>query len=124
MCSSDLMGFSLGSDNGLRGLPGQVISGDSGLLGSAELSWAFWRRGGDELQVVPFLGAGSVRTEQLTGSTSGSVGAGGLLLRWLRGQHWLLELGWVSQFGDGLPAATVPNWLIDLGLYSKVSFRF
>jgi hypothetical protein len=52
------------------------------------------------------------------------VGAGGLLLRWLRGRHWLLELGWVSQFGDGLSAATVPNWLIDQGFYSKVSFRF
>jgi hypothetical protein len=30
----------------------------------------------------------------------------------------------VSQFGDGLPAATGPNWLIDMGLYSKVSYRF
>jgi hemolysin activation/secretion protein len=118
------MGFSLGADNGLRGLPGQVISGDSGLLGSAELSWAFWRRGMDELQWAPFFGAGSVHTDLLSGSSSGSVGAGGLLLRWLRGRHWLLELGWVSQFGDGLSAATVPNWLIDQGFYSKVSFRF
>jgi hemolysin activation/secretion protein len=101
-----------------------VISGDSGLLGSAELSWAFWRRGMDELQWAPFFGAGSVHTDLLSGSSSGSVGAGGLLLRWLRGRHWLLELGWVSQFGDGLSAATVPNWLIDQGFYSKVSFRF
>ena len=56
------MGFSLGSDNGLRGLPGQVISGDSGLLGSGELSWSFWRRGRHDLQLVPFLGAGWVHT--------------------------------------------------------------
>jgi hemolysin activation/secretion protein len=118
------MGFSLGSDNGLRGLPGQVISGDSGLLGSAELSWALWRRGNEELQLVPFLGAGWVSSATLNGMSSGSVGAGGLLLRWLSGRHWLLELGWVSQFGDGLPAATGPNWLIDMGLYSKVSYRF
>jgi hemolysin activation/secretion protein len=117
------MGFSLGSDNGLRGLPSQVISGDSGLLGSGELSWAFWRRGSQELQLVPFLGAGWVHTTLPHGSESGSVGAGGLLLRWQRGRHWQLELGWVSQFGDGL-VRTVPNWLLDNGVYTKVSCRF
>ena len=120
---SSPMGFSLGSDNGLRGLPSQVISGDSGLLGSAELSWAFWRQGAQELQLVPFLGAGWVRTAQPFGSETGSVGAGGLLLRWLSGPHWQLELGWASQFGDGLVSA-VPNWLIDNGLTTKVSYRF
>jgi hemolysin activation/secretion protein len=120
---SNPMGFSLGSDNGLRGLPSQVISGDSGLLGSAELSWAFWRQGAQELQLVPFLGAGWVRTAQPFGNETGSVGAGGLLLRWLSGRHWQLELGWASQFGDGLVSA-VPNWLIDNGLTTKVSYRF
>jgi hemolysin activation/secretion protein len=117
------MGFSLGSDNGLRGLPSQVISGDSGLLGSGELSWAFWRRGLQELQLVPFLGAGWVHTTLPYGSETSGVGAGGLLLRWLNGRHWQLELGWASQFGDGLTRA-VPNWLIDNGLYTKVSYRF
>jgi hemolysin activation/secretion protein len=120
---SSPMGFSLGSDNGLRGLPSQVISGDSGLLGSGELSWAFWRQGAQELQLVPFLGAGWVRTALPYGVESGSVGAGGLLLRWLSGRHWQLELGWSSQFGDGLVSA-VPNWLIDNGLTTKVSYRF
>ncbi|MFM8275617.1 MAG: ShlB/FhaC/HecB family hemolysin secretion/activation protein [Cyanobium sp.] len=117
------MGFSLGSDNGLRGLPGQVISGDSGLLGSAELSWSFWRRGVDALQLVPFVGAGWVQTALPNGVETGSVGAGGLLLRWLSGRHWQLELGWAGQWGDGL-GSTVPNWLNDVGLYSKVSYRF
>ncbi len=117
------MGFSLGSDNGLRGLPSQVISGDSGLLGSGELSWAFWRQGSQELQLVPFLGAGWVHTTLPYGLDTASVGAGGLLLRWLGGHHWQLELGWASQFGDGLSRA-VPNWLIDNGLYTKLSYRF
>jgi hemolysin activation/secretion protein len=164
------MGFSLGSDNGLRGLPSQVISGDSGLLGSGELSWAFWRQGAQELQLVPFLGAGWVHTTlpygidtasvgaggllgsgelswafwrqggnelQLVpylgagwvhttlpyGIETASVGAGGLLLRWRSGSHWQLELGWASQFGDGLVRA-VPNWLLDNGFTTKVSYRF
>ena len=117
------MGFSLGSDNGLRGLPGQVISGDSGLLGSGELSWAFWRQGGNELQLVPYLGAGWVHTTLPYGIETASVGAGGLLLRWRSGSHWQLELGWASQFGDGLVRA-VPNWLLDNGFTSKVSYRF
>lgn len=117
------MGFSLGSDNGLRGLPSQVISGDSGLLGSGELSWAFWRRGPQELQLVPFLGAGWVHTTLPYGIDTASVGAGGLLLRWLSGRHFQLELGWASQFGDGLTRA-VPNWLIDNGVYTKLSYRF
>jgi hemolysin activation/secretion protein len=117
------MGFSLGSDNGLRGLPSQVISGDSGLLGSGELSWAFWRQGRQELQLVPFLGAGWVHTTLPYEIDTASVGAGGLLLRWLNGRHWQLELGWASQFGDGL-ARAVPNWLVDNGLYTKVSYRF
>ncbi|MFM7642348.1 MAG: ShlB/FhaC/HecB family hemolysin secretion/activation protein [Cyanobium sp.] len=117
------MGFSLGSDNGLRGLPGQVISGDSGLLGSGELSWAFWSRGAQTLQLVPFLGAGWVHTSLPSGIETASVGAGGLLLRWRSGDRWQLELGWASQFGDGLVRA-VPNWLLDNGLTSKVSYRF
>jgi hemolysin activation/secretion protein len=117
------MGFSLGSDNGLRGLPSQVISGDSGLLGSGELSWTFWRQGAQELQLVPFLGAGWVHTTRPYELETASVGAGGLLLRWLRGRHWQLELGWASQFGDGL-ARAVPNWLIDNGVYTKLSYRF
>ncbi|MEB3156156.1 MAG: ShlB/FhaC/HecB family hemolysin secretion/activation protein [Cyanobacteriota bacterium] len=117
------MGFSLGSDNGLRGLPSQVISGDSGLLGSGELSWAFWRQGGRELQMVPFLGAGWVSTARSLGVESGSVGAGGLLLRWLNGPRWQLELGWTSQFGDPVVSA-VPNWLLDNGVTTRVSYRF
>jgi len=117
------MGFSLGSDNGLRGLPGQAISGDSGLLGYGELGWSFWRGSHHDLQLVPFLGAGWVTTTLQGVSDSGSLGAGGVLLRWLQGNRWQIELGWASQFGDGLPA-DIPNLLLDSGLYSKVSYRF
>lgn len=117
------MGFSLGSDNGLRGLPGQVISGDNGWLASGELSWAFWRKGTHELQLVPFLGGGWVSTTVQNSTDSSSLGAGGLLLRWLQGRHWAAELGWATQFGDDLPTGDT-NLLIDNGLYTKLSYRF
>jgi hemolysin activation/secretion protein len=117
------MGISLGSDNGLRGLPGQVISGDSGLLGEAELSWSAWQRGLAEIQLVPFLGAGRVSTSLQGGTFSGDLGAGGVLVRWLQGQHWLMELGWVNQFG-GSTANLLQGWLLNNGLYSRISYRF
>ena len=117
------MGIGLGSDNGLRGLPGQVISGDSGLLGETELSWSAWQHGQAEIQLVPFLGAGRVSSNLPEGVSSGDVGAGGVLVRWLQGQHWLLELGWVSQFG-GSSANLLQGWLLNNGLYSRISYRF
>lgn len=118
------MGFSLGSDNGLRGLPGQVVSGDSGLLGSVELGYTAWQQGAQRLQLVPFVGAGGVRTD-LPGVAlqRTSVGAGGLLVRLWQGRHWQLELGWVRQFGsDGRPAWQ--DWLLSSGLYTKLDYRF
>lgn len=47
----------------------------------------------------------------------------GVLVRWLQGQHWLLELGWVSQFG-GSTANLLQGWLLNNGLYSRISYRF
>ena len=117
------MGISLGSDNGLRGLPGQVISGDSGLFGATELSWSAWQGGQAEIQLVPFLGAGRISTNLQEGAITGDIGAGGVLVRWLQGQHWLLELGWVSQFG-GSTANLLQGWLLNNGLYSRISYRF
>lgn len=38
------MQFTLGSDVGLRGLPGQLISGDNGWLGTGEVVWTFWQK--------------------------------------------------------------------------------
>ena len=117
------MGFSLGSDNGLRGLPGQVVSGDSGLLGSAELACLLWRGTRDALQLVPFMGAGRVWTEVPGATFSESAGAGGVLLRWSRGRHGELELGWVRQFQSG-SWAYWDQWILGSGFYTKVAYRF
>ena len=117
------MGFSLGSDNGLRGLPGQVVSGDSGLLGSIDLAWLLWRGRQDALQLVPFIGGGQVWTQVPGATISDSAAAGGVLLRWTRGRHAEAELGWVKQFQSG--AATFwDQWILGSGLYTKLVYRF
>lgn len=117
------MGFSLGSDNGLRGLPGQVVSGDSGLLGTIDLAWLLWRGSRDALQLVPFIGNGQVWTELPGATISNSAGAGGVLLRWTRGRHGELELGWVRQFQSG-SRAYWDQWILGNGFYSKLVYRF
>jgi hemolysin activation/secretion protein len=117
------MGFSLGSDNGLRGLPGQVVSGDSGLLGSVELAYLLWRGRRDALQLVPFLGAGKVWSEIRQATLRDSAGAGGLLLRWSHGRRGELEVGWARQF-QSASRAFWEDWILGSGLYTKVVFRF
>jgi hemolysin activation/secretion protein len=117
------MGFSLGADNGLRGLPGQVISGDSGVLGSLELAGLLWRGKRQALQIVPFLGAGNVWSEIPGATLSDSIGAGGLLLRWSRGRHGVLELGWVKQF-QAETRAFWDQWILGSGVYTKLTYRF
>ena len=117
------MGFSLGSDNGLRGLPGQVISGDSGVLASAELAGLVWSGKSQSLHLVPFLGAGNVWSDVPGATLSDSIGAGGLLLRWSQGRHGVVELGWVKQF----QTETRPfwdQWILGSGVYTKLTYRF
>ena len=117
------MGFSLGSDSGLRGLPGQVVSGDSGLLGATELAWLLWRAPKDAIQLVPFIWAVKVWIQVPGATLTENAGATGLLLRWTRGRHGELELGWVRQFQSGAPAFW-DQWILGSGLYTKVVYRF
>ena len=118
------MGFTLGSDVGLKGLPGSLVSGDTGWLSTAELNWAFWQRGTNALQLVPFLGVGGVETKRATLSFEDTIGAGGVLLRWLHGKHWSVELGWVDQFHAANNAGIWNHWLLGSGAYGKVRYRF
>ena len=122
------MGFTLGSDTGLRGLPGQLISGDSGYLATAELAWSLWQKGKQAVQLVPFIGYGNVGSNRTVQGQSISfndgIGSGGLLARWIASNHWLLELGWVNQFSAENNLGSWNNWLLGNGLYTKVQYRF
>jgi len=127
------MGFSLGSDTGLRGLPGQTISGDSGYLSTAEIAWTFWSKGKQSVQLVPFIGYGGVTSNRYVQGVAGpivynnGIGAGGLMARFLAGKHWQVEIGWVGQIDhfDQLDNAIWGNdYLIGKGLYINVKYRF
>lgn len=99
------------------------MSGDSGVLGAAELAWSFWRDQRNDVQLVPFIGAGNVWTDIPGATLSDSVGAGGVLLRWLRGRHGVLEVGWVHQFQTG-SRPFWGDWLLGNGVYTKIGYRF
>ena len=118
------MGFGLGSDVGLRGLPGTLISGDNGWLGTGELNWTFLRRNNHSLQLVPFIGMGGIQTTRDEITLNDTIGTGGLLLRWLQSKHWSVELGWVNQFNSDDNGGIWNKWLLGSGAYGKMRFRF
>ncbi len=118
------MQFTLGSDVGIRGLPGQLVSGDSGWLSTGEVVWTAWQQGRQALQLVPFVGAGGVRTFGREGTFSDTVGSGGVLARWLQGDNWTMELGWVKQFQTNDNVGSWQDWELAKGLYAKVGYRF
>jgi len=118
------MKFSLGSDVGIRGLPGQLVSGDSGWLTTGELVWTFWQKDRQALQLIPFIGAGGVYTSLNAGQFNDVVGSGGLLARWLAGEHLSLELGYAQSFNTDNNEGAWDNWLLGSGLYAKASYRF
>jgi hemolysin activation/secretion protein len=118
------MQFTLGSDAGLRGLPAQLISGDDGWLGTGEVVWTFWQNERHALQLVPFLGVGWIRTELPGVSFSDTVGGGGVLLRWLRGENWNVEAGWVGNFSADDNLGVWQDWALGQGLYALLQYRF
>ena len=118
------MGFSLGSDVGLRGLPGTLISGDNGWLSTGELNWTFWQQRENSLQLVPFIGVGGIQTDRGSVSFDDTIGSGGILVRWLHGRHWSVELGWSDQFHADNNRGFWNDWLLGSGAYGKVRYRF
>ena len=118
------MGFGLGSSVGLRGLPGTLISGDNGWLSTGELSWTVWQNSNQALQLVPFIGMGGIQTTRDSVSLDDTIGTGGLLLRWLRGRQWSVEVGWVDQFNANDNDGIWNDWLLGSGAYGKVGFKF
>ena len=118
------MGFSLGSDTGLRGLPGSLMSGDTGWLGTTELNWTFWRNRNQALQLVPFIGVGGIESTRHNVTVNDTVGSGGVIARWIAGKQWQIELGWSDQFEADDNSGFWNNWLLGSGIYSNIKFRF
>lgn len=117
------MGFSLGSDVGLKGLPGTYTSGDNGYLWITELAYTLWRNSRQAVQLVPFIGYGGVSRKRNNAWSSGGVGSGGVLARWLAGANWTFELGWIDAINES-DRSYWGNWLLGSGVYTKVQYRF
>ena len=118
------MGFSVGSDNGLRGLPGTLISGDNGWISNLELEWSFLKVKDNQFKLVPFGGAGGITTTRLGETFSDTVGSYGVLLRWQHQNQLIVDLGWASQFNTDDNEGLWNDWIIGNGIYSKVTFQF
>ena len=118
------MGFSVGSDNGLRGLPGTLISGDSGWISNFELEWSFLKLKNNQFKLIPFAGAGGITTTRLNETFNDSVGSYGILLRWQHKDRLIFDLGWANQFNTDDNEGLWNDWIIGNGVYSKVTFQF
>ena len=117
------MGFALGSDVGLKGLPGSFISGDNGYLWTAEFAYTIWRNSQQAVQLVPFLGYGGVSSVRSNTWITDTVGSGGAYARWIAGRNWVIELGWITPIDEG-NRVYWNNWLLSDGVYTKIQYRF
>ena len=119
-----IMQFSLGSDIGLRGLPSQLTSGDSGWITTLETPFTIWRNKKSSLEVVPFFGKGGVYTTIAKENINDDVGTAGIFLRWMDGAQWIVELGWVDSIETNDNPGSWQQWTLADGLYAQASFRF
>ena len=117
------MSFSLGSDIGLRGLPGSLIAGDSGYLGTAELEWTAWQQENQSVALIPFVGIGGIHTKFQEETLEDSIGVGGLIGRYRNGR-WEAELGWVDTFNSNDNPGLWNDWILGHGVYTKLRYSF
>ena len=52
------------------------------------------------------------------------MGSGGVLARWLAGERWTLEAGWVDQFSTNDNIGPWTDWVLGQGFYGRVQYRF
>ena len=117
------MGFSLGSDVGLIGLPGSIASGDSGWLAVGELIWTVWKNDEQQLQLIPYVGKGGLHTEIADVTFEDDVGSGGLIARYTQ-DRWQVELGWVNTFDTDDNPGVWNDWWLGHGVHTKLRYAF
>ena len=117
------MGFSLGSDVGLIGLPGSIASGDSGWLAVGELTWTVWKTDKQQLQLIPYIGKGGIHTELAGVTFEDQVGSGGLIARYTQ-DRWQVELGWVNTFETNDNPGVWNDWWLGNGVHTKLRYAF
>lgn len=117
------MGFSLGSDVGLIGLPGSIASGNSGWLAIGELIWTVWKNDRQQLQLIPYIGKGGLHTDIADELLEDDVGSRGLIARYTQ-DRWQVELGWVNTFDTDDNPGVWNDWWLGHGVHTKLRYAF
>ncbi len=117
------MGFSLGNDTGLKGLPGSISSGDSGWMISGELPFNIWSKNNETIELIPFIGKGKVWTDINNSRSEDQVGSGGITFRYNK-PTLSIELGLVDSFNTKNNSGTWNKWMLADGLFTKITYRF
>ena len=117
------MGFSLGSDVGLIGLPGSIASGNSGWLAIGELIWTVWKNDRQQLQLIPYVGKGGLHTDFADQLLEDDIGSGGLIARYTQ-DRWQVELGWVNTFDTDDNPGVWNDWWLGHGVHTKLRYAF
>ena len=114
--------FSMGGQQVLRGFPGGIFSGDSGITVSIENRLTVMRRTSGEavLQLSPYLEAGRVWSQMGAGRSKSM----GLLWSAGLGMNWQVMPGWGMRLDAAMPIASEGRMLGNLSVYFSSSYRF
>jgi len=121
---SEPMRFTLGSGLGLKGLPDQFISGDSGwgIVGKSRIR--INRNKNTSLYVSPYVGYGFVHTEIGDVVLEDYLGSYGMFLE-LQTKHGVgIEVGYLRTLLREDLKATWSDWMLGNGLYARMSYSF
>ena len=117
------MGFVLGSDQGLLGLPSQWMSGDSGWLATAELPWTFAEGRQGRFQLVPYLGGGGVKTVRKKGEYVDSIISYGVFIRYqTKEKNFQVDVGLTEH--SSKQSYDIKNTMLNHGLYLSTTYLF
>ena len=117
------MGFVLGSDQGLLGLPSQWMSGDSGWLATAELPWTFAEGRQGRFQLVPYLGGGGVKTVRKKGEYVDSIISYGVFIRYeTKEKNFQVDIGLTEH--SSKQNYDIKNTMLNHGLYLSTTYLF
>ena len=114
--------FAVGGQQVLRGFPGSLFSGDSGVTVSLENRLTVMRRTSGEavLQLSPYLETGRVWSQMGAGRSKSM----GLLWSAGLGINWQVMPGWGVRVDAAMPIASEGRMLGNLSLYFSSSYRF
>ncbi len=118
------MAFSLGSDSGIKGLPGSLVSGDNGWAINKEFVFTTFKNEDKDksFSLIPSFGIGAVRTDR-DSPLEDRVGSTGIVGRYIKRQ-WLIDIGWFKPLYVDDNSTDWNNWLLGDGVYTKVKYRF